>query len=378
MNKPFEFTEVDLSAVSLAATTDWANLGGAFRGTPQQIFYGGSMYVFTRNTDNTLGMCTVATSGDSGSWSKWGGTLQFNPSAAPSPNGTIAVIGLMQAGQVQVSYINPFIGSYTPWTTIGGGTPTTFTGAPVLAVNSNQRLEAFSLDTAGNLWHSYQTAVAPTITWSNWSKLGGGFNPQAQEFSVFLLQNSGQLQAVVLGKDNNLYQSTQYAGGGADSWSAFAVVGAGSNPMPQFVNGPAGNFCSNTNNATYAGCNSQSAQGQNPLVFCAPSSNPSYNFPTWGGVGNLTADQYPMLSVAPLIVSNAGTPQLVWMTNSRQVLLVSQSLASPTFWMNNVQSVGNANPRFTGLINAVISNGAVSLAQANADGTLSYINYLPQ
>lgn len=43
MNKPFEFTEVDLSAVSLAATTDWANLGGAFRGTPQQIFYGGSM-----------------------------------------------------------------------------------------------------------------------------------------------------------------------------------------------------------------------------------------------------------------------------------------------------------------------------------------------
>ncbi len=376
MNKPFEPQIVEMAELSVATTSDWANLGGSFRNTPQQIFYGGALYVFTRNTDNTLGMCSVSSSGTSGLWSKWGGTLQSAPAVAPSPNGTIAVVGLMSAGQIQVSYINPFMGTYTPWTTIGGSPGVTFTGAPVLAVNSNQRLEAFALDTSGNMWHCYQTTVAPTIQWSNWSKLGSGFNPQAQEFTVFLLQNSGQLQAVALGKDNNLYQSTQGAGGGADGWGVFKVIGGGSNPMPQFANGPAANYCLSTINAVYAGYNAQSASAQNPLVFCAPSNDPAYNFPTWTGVGNLDASQFPLPSVAPVMVSNAGTPQLIWITTSHQVLLATQTVTSPNFWWNTIQNVGNANGRFTGLMNAIVTNG-ISLAQLNGDGTLSYINFQP-
>lgn len=378
MRNIVDYEAVDVSAISLSAMSDWSNLGGSFRGTPRQLYWAGTLWVFTRNTDNTLGMCTVSSSGSSGNWSQWGGTLQTSPSVAASPNGTIAVVGLMQAGQIQITYINPFTGAYTPWTTIGGTPPTTFTGSPFVAVNSNQRLEAFCLDMGGSLWHCYQTAVSPVIQWSNWTRLGSGFNPQAQEFTVFLLQATGQLQAVVLGRDNNLYQSTQYAGGGADSWSSFTVVGGGSNPMPQFANGPAANFCSNTSNAVFAGYNAQAAAAKNPLVFCAPSSNPSYNFPSWGAVGNLTSDQYPMASVAPTIVSNAGTPQMIWVSQSYQVLLVSQSLSAPNFWINKIQSVGSVNPRFSGLIDAVVSNGNVSLAQSNADGTLSYINFAPQ
>lgn len=372
------YKQVELAELSISPTDDWANLGGAFRGIPQPVYFGGTLFVFTRNNDNTLGMCTLASSGTKGAWSSWGGTLAFAPAVAQAQNGALGVIAAMQNGQVQISYINPFTGVYTPWVGITGG-GSKFVGPVQLTRNVNSRLEAFAIDTNGMMWHAWETSVGSQPSWSSWSQLGSGFNSQAQEFDAFLLQNTGQLQAVALGSTPNLYQSTQYAGGGHDSWSKFTTVGQTISPQqpPQFANGPAACYCTSTLNAVYAGYNANTGTSANPLVFCAPSTNPSYSFPQWGPVGNLTADQYPVSTAAPILISNFGTPQLVWLANGGQVNFVSQSPTSSNFWSNSIQTVGNTNPKFTGQMSAVVVSGNIGLCQLVADGSLAFINFQP-
>lgn len=374
-----EFKEAEFSKLSVSPTSEWANLGGQFRGLPTPVYYSGSLFAFTRNLDNRLGMCQVDSSGTKGTWSTWGGTLTYSPAAALSQNGSIGVIGRMQSGQIQVSYINPYQGIYTPWVAITGApSGTNFSGPVQLVQNTNARLEAFALDTSGNLWHAWETSVGTSPKWSQWSHLGSGFNAMPTEFPVFLLQggpNKGCLQAVLIGNQPNIYQSTQYAGGGYDSWSPFTVVGTTIAPdsPPQFANGPAANFDTNLQNAAYAGYNANSGVGLNPLVYCAPP-----NFPQWGPINNITPDQYPISNAAPVMLSNNGVAQLMWMTPSGQVYLVTESITQNNFWSNTIQSVGSQNPRFTGQMIGVVNNGMDALFMLSSDGTLGFINYLPQ
>jgi len=368
-----ELQEVEQAQVGAVSTPDWTNLGGAFRGTPTSLFFGGSLFALTRNTNNTLGLCQV--SGSSGKWSSFGGTLISSPGAAASPNGTIGVLGLMQNGQVQVSYVNPFQNTATSWQTISGGTPggRTFVGSPVLAVNTNARIEAFAMDSTGMMWHTYQTTVSTPIQWFNWSPLGSapnGFNTTAS-FTVFLLSNKGALQAVAIGKDNKMYQSTQFAGGGNDGWSVFNVIGQGPGGTEAFTTGTAARFCISTQNAAYAGLNSNVGVNNNPLVFCAPPS-----FSTWGAI-NLALEQFPVPTAAPVMVDNSGTPQLTWLSqNTFQVQFVSQSASAPNFWQS-VQTVGGQNGNFTGDMAGIANGGNVALFQRCSDTTLAYINYAP-
>ncbi|MGG1946211.1 hypothetical protein AB1286_15560 [Trinickia sp. NRRL B-1857] len=371
-----EFQETDFSRLSVSPTAQWANLGGQFRGLPTPVYYSGSLFAFTRNFDNRLGMCQIDTTGTKGKWSTWGGTLTYSPAAALSQNGSIAVIARMQTGQIQISYINPFQGIYTPWVAISGApTSTNFTGPVQLVQNTNARLEAFALDTNGNLWHAWETSVGSNPQWSSWSHLGSGFNASQIEFPVFLLQNSGRLQAVLIGNQPNMYQSTQYAGGGYDSWSPFTVVGTtvAPSPAPQFANGPAANFDSRLQNAAYAGYNANAGQGQNPLVYCAPPS-----FPQWGPINNITVDQYPISNAAPVMLSNNGTANLIWATPSGQVYLVAEALTASNFWSNNIQPVGVSDATFTGQMSGIVNNGNDGLFMLAADGSLAFINYQPQ
>lgn len=378
MSAALAFKEVSFSQLSISSTSDWANLGGQFRGLPAPISFGGTLFAFTRNTDNTLGMCEVDPTGTKGAWSSFGGTLTFGPAVAAGQNGALGVIGRTQSGQIQITYINPFQGTYTPWVSITGApSGTNFSGPVQLVQNTNNRLEAFALDTNGNMWHAWETSVGTNPKWSPWSQLGAGFNPNPTQFQVFLLQggaNPGCLQAVALGNQPNLYQSTQYAGGGYDSWSQFAVVGQTISPQqpPAFACGPAANFDTNVQVAAYAGYNSNAGVSSNPLVYCAPP-----NFPQWGAL-NIPSDKQPISSAAPVMVSNSGTAQLIWMTPNGQVYLVAESATANYFWSNTIQSVGSQNGRFTGQVAAVVNNGNVGLFQLVSDTTLAFINYLPQ
>lgn len=372
-----EFKKVPYEALTLPTIPNWTSLGGSFRGIPIPLFYAGSLFSFVRNQDNTLGMCAV--NGTSGQWYAFGGTLVSPPAVAPSPDGTVAVIGLMQSGQLQISYLNPFAGSATNWASFAGGTPSgvsfSTTMPPVLAVNANARLEAFAVDTKGTMWHTYQTTVSPPITWSNWSKLGSGFNPNALLFLVYLLKNTGQLQAVALGNDNNMYQSTQYQSGGYDGWGAFTPVGQGPSPSPQFTGGPAACFCTVNNYAVYGGYNSNAGVSSNPLVYLAPPSSPPYSM-SWTNF-NLASAQYPIANAVPVMVSNNGTPQIAWQSlTAGQVLFVSQTQGVVGQW-GPIQNVGDQKGMLTGQMSGVVIGSNLALLQCGSNGSLFYINYAP-
>jgi len=369
-----ELQQKALKSITLSSSNTWASLGGAFRGIAAPNYYGGSLFAFTRNTDNSLGLCTVSPSTESGSWTKLGGQLLSNPASAASPNGTLGVVGLMQGNVLEVNYVDPFGGVQTGFTNFAGGTPSgvTWTGSPVLAVNSNNRIEAFALDTRGNLWHTYQTTVGTSITWSNWSLLGSTFLTSAS-FQVYLNNNTGALQAVAIGTDNQIYQLVQYAGGGRDGWSNPTRVGTLPSVPPQFTLGAAAAYNTSTALSVFSGYNSQSGVSANPLMY---SSGPN----SQGVWTNLTlTEDTPISTSAPIMVSNQGTPQLIYQsqTNVGQVVLLSQNTAATSFWKAQ-QQVGAQNGDLSGQLSGVVNNGSVALFQAGkSSGQLYYINYFP-
>jgi hypothetical protein len=354
---------IDVATVAPPTSDDWTNLGGQFRGTPAGVFYGNALFAFVRGTDSGLKMCKVS----SKSWSPLGGALVSDPAVAPSPNGALGVIALLQGNVVGVNYVQPFQGTQTGFSVIGGGSPTDFDGTPVLAVNLNQRLEAFILDKKGTMWHTFQKAAGATITWQNWSPLGSTFLRGAT-FTVFLNTNTGRLHAVALGTDNLMYQMIQYAGGGRDDWSAPALVGQASTDTIQIVNGTAAAHNTGTSRPVHAGYNSKSRGGDNPLIYCSPPVPP-----TWT---NLTFQGDPTPNNVPVMVSNAGVPQLAYLTTSNQAMLLVQATTEDPFW-KDPQTVGKDDPQFTGRMSAVANSSNLALFQGYADGTLRFINYLP-
>jgi hypothetical protein len=370
-----KFTEIQqkaLKSITLSTSSTWASLGGAFRGIAAPNYYAGNLFAFTRNTDNSLGMCTVSPS-ESGSWTKLGGQLLSNPASAASPNGTLGVIGLMQGNVVEVNYVDPFGGVQTGFSNFAGGTPSgvTWTGSPVLAVNSNNRIEAFMFDNKGTMWHCYQTNVGSAITWSNWSVLGSTFLTSAS-FQVYLNNNTGALQAVAIGTDNQIYQMVQYAGGGHDGWSSPTQVGTLPSVTPQFTLGAAAAYNTSTALSVFSGFNSQSGVSANPLMY---SSGPNSKG-TWT---NLTLSDNPISTSAPIMLSNQGVPQLIYQssTNVGQVLLLSQNTAATSFWKPQ-QDVGSQNGDLSGQLSGVVNNGNVALFQCGkSSGQLYYINYTP-
>lgn len=366
-----ELKTVKFANLTTPTTTDWTSLGGALRGTPAPITFGGTVYAFTRDTDNTLGMCTVGTSqsgGATGSWAKLGGVLQASPAAAVSPNGTVGVLALLNGNVIGVNYVNPYQGSQTGFSNIAGGTPSgvTWVGTPVLAVNSNNRLEAFSMTTAGYLYHCYQTSVGTNPTWSNWSPLANTFLTNAS-FQVFLNSNSGQLIATAIGLDNYIYQIIQYASGGRDGWSAPQRVGSLPTATPQFILGTAANFSTSANTATFSAYNSASGVGNNPLMF----SSTAYNSGIWS---NLTLSDNPISTAPPVMLNNLGTPQLVYQSSTTpgQVILLSQT-NDTGFWSLPVP-VGSANMDLSGQMSGLVSQGNAALFQCGNKSSLYFMN----
>ena len=378
-----EFSHKTLDLMTVPASTDWVSLNGAFRGIASPNYYGGNLYAFTRNTDNTLGMCTVSPSGTQGTctvspsgtqgtWTKLGGTLLSSPSSAASPNGTLGVIALQQGNVIAINYVNPFQGTQTGFSNFAGGTPSgvSWAGTPVLAVNSNNRLEAFSFDTNGNMWHCFQTSAGTSPSWSNWSLLASTFLANTT-FQVFLDTNKGALIATAIGTNNLIYQMVQYGGGGRDGWTQPKLVGSLPTVQPQFTVGTAAAYSSSSSCPVFSSYNSQSGISNNPLMYSASS----YNGGIWT---NLTTADSPISTSAPVMVNNAGIPQLVYQsaTNVGVVYLLSQNVGATNFWKPE-QEVGNQNGNLTGQMSAVINSGNVAIFQCGQNGSLYYINFTP-
>ena len=367
-------TSVSQKAISGGLVEDWTNLGGRFRGIPQSLYYSSFLLAFTQNADNNVGMCKV--SGTTASWSSWGGSLAAPPGVAPSPNGAVAVAGRMQDGEIFLSYINPSQETYTAWTELANGTPSgvTWAGNPVLATNVSNGVDAFSLDSSGALWCTWQTSTTNPITWADWTSLGTpsgtSFETNAT-FTAYLLPSDGSVHVVALGTDGQMYESSLNTGDGVDSATAsWSAVGQGGQTV-SLINGAASSYCESVSGPIYAAYNNLNRQNNNPLVFCAPPQ-----FSTWGNL-NLTQEQFPVSTAAPVMVSNFGIPQIAWLSQNTpgQMMFVSQS-NSVGFWQP-VVPLGAANSQLTGQMSGFAEGGNVALFQLGLDAELYYVNYMP-
>jgi hypothetical protein len=331
----------------------WTNYGGSIGGIPAPIVFGGSLFTFARNRDDTLGMCAA------GVWSSLGGALASAPAAAPAPNGLVAVVARSVPGTIQSIYVNPSNGQQTTWSAIGNTPAPVFAGAPAVVQNSRSMLVVFSLDKSGNLWSCEQLTLSPT-TWGNWTALGapkGMALNTASSIAPFVVMPSAQLQAAAGGQDGNLYQWT------ASGWSM--IGGAG----PQFFGGCPAAFCSDPQLPAYAGINSASMSSNNPIVFALGNA-------AWGAL-NVSTAQQPSANGVLVMTTQDGLAQLFWSSQNTpgQMQLAVQS--SPDLWYQIV-SVGTPLSGATGLIAGIAESSNIALLQTTSAGTLAYLSVAVQ
>ncbi|MDD5035846.1 MAG: hypothetical protein PHE55_13930 [Methylococcaceae bacterium] len=94
--------------------------------------------------------------------------------------------------------------------------PTSGAIPPVVASNTDGRLEVFARDNDGSLWHKWQ--MVPSGDWSAWASLGG----QVSEFAV-AQNDDGRLEVFAIGYRRAVYHIWQTAPGGA--WSTWENQG---------------------------------------------------------------------------------------------------------------------------------------------------------
>jgi hypothetical protein len=365
------------------ATSNWTSVGGQVRNTPTApVSYGGNLYVFATNSaDGSVGMCSIANGTGTGSWSSLGGFSATSPAVNYAPGGGLTVVAVSQTNQCMVNTINPVLHTGTGWSLLAA-TPNgvTFTGAPVLVLNVNQRLEIFINSSNGVIYHSWQAQLGTGWAWQPFIPLAGAGRPTSTAlaqvpFSACLLANSGKLQVAALGTDGNFYVSTQASGSTPDGWSTFVQ------PAPtqgvQLANGAAAAYSAALAAPVYGAYNTTSAQGANPLVYAVPPALQS-QFTALGA----TASQYPSAGVMPVIVNCLGVPTMVWLSagqaGAAQVLSVTQSSASPSsFQWGGIQTQGAGNALFSGQIAGSSSAGNAMLAQLMQDGSVQYYTFSP-
>lgn len=121
-----------------------------------------------------------------------GGPILSNLAVAANADGRIEVFGVGRTGRdIVTSYQTSVNGPYSPWVSLGNpnGTTGQCTGAPIVGVNADGRLEVFAKNSGGGVSSTYQTA--PNAGFSPWVDFGGG--PDIQEVPAVLTLPNGDM-----------------------------------------------------------------------------------------------------------------------------------------------------------------------------------------
>jgi hypothetical protein len=110
----------------------------------------------------------------------------------------------------------PGINGWSGFTSLGGYSISN----PVVAQNSDGRLEAFVIGSDHALWHNSETLAGNSSSWSGYSDLGG----YKLGYPAVARNSDGRLEAFVIGSDHALYHIFQTAAG-SNSWSRFIKLG---------------------------------------------------------------------------------------------------------------------------------------------------------
>ena len=142
----------------------------------------GTLEVFARLADGSIGYDTQRTPGPTASWSGWqsmGGTAASAPVAMVNSKGSPEVFARASDGSLVHDYYQQ--GKWSGWQRLAPGN--VFTGTPAVAKNTDGRLEVFVRTPAGNLDHLWQGAPG-SGPWSDLQSLGSGLRGDPVVLSV--------------------------------------------------------------------------------------------------------------------------------------------------------------------------------------------------
>src|SRR6266704_1763611 len=148
---------------------------------------------------------------------KWGA----RPSVARNIDGRLEVFALDSAGALwHIQQTTPGM-NWNSWASLGIAPNTNVLPDFVVEENADGRLEIFTLDSAGALWHIWQTS--PGDGWSHWFSLG---RPQVTLNWLDVIQNAdGRLEVFALAEHAGIWHIWQTSPNG--TWSPWALLGNG-------------------------------------------------------------------------------------------------------------------------------------------------------
>jgi tectonin-like protein len=205
--------------------SDWVNLGSESK----QIAVGknkdGSLALFSISPSNNLYykyQLASSTSGGSGNWSNWIGSIGGDNKQIAVGNdksGNLVVFSVDLHNNLYYKHqLASSNSSLSNWTKLGGGNNQTAIGN-----DKSGNLVVFSVDPSNNLYYKSQLASSNgNGNWSSWVKLGSG----SKQIAVGN-DKSGNLALFSIGLDNNLYYKSQLASstsGGSGNWSGPTIL----------------------------------------------------------------------------------------------------------------------------------------------------------
>jgi hypothetical protein len=232
----------------------------------------------------------------SGDWNQWsslgcpppGGPLA--PVVAASADGRLEVFTVAADGALWHIWETTLNGTWSQWTSHGSPAQSLgFTSVPVIAANSEGRLELLLTGNDFQLWHIYQTA--PSGGWSDWISHGSPPGTDINGFTPAMAASAdGRLELFATGFDQRLWHINQLTpSGGWCDWyshprpveSSTAQVGAGGTPTVTLNSaGRLELFVQGTNNELWHMW--QTAPGGGWAPWLSHGKPPGFNvFPPW-------------------------------------------------------------------------------------------------
>jgi hypothetical protein len=203
----------------------WTSLGGNVTSDPVvALNWEGREEVFVRGTDNQLYHKWQLNDGTWSGWSSLGGTLGGDPVMGKTFDGRLEVYCRFSDGTIRRNWQTGLLvgTSWNGWTSLGGSAvsnPALGRRPGTIVMNVGYNQEVFYCDSAGQVWHKYQTSTDGSF--SAWESFGG-----ASIGGVTVGHNDdGTLQVFIPLSDGFLWCKSQTgggAGGGQPGWSSWA------------------------------------------------------------------------------------------------------------------------------------------------------------
>jgi hypothetical protein len=320
--------------------TNWSSLGTPVLQTefPSSPTVGrnadGRLEVFFNSQDGIIWHIWQTSPG--GTWSSWASlnkppNISFTSGTAVGENadGRLEVFITGSDGMLwHIWQVTAGGGWHNSWFSLGRPSAANLESPPAVVRNADGRLEVFSIDTNGALWHIWQTS--PNGTWSSWVSLGTPTNVQFVPTPGVNQNADGRLEVFIPGSDGALWHIWQITAGG--SWhNSWFSSGQPSTTVGIFF--PAGVI----QNAD--GRLEVFALGRDGALWHIWQTSPNGNWNTWTSFGtpsNVNFVTAPTVNrnkdgrLEVLITGNDGALWHIWQTSPGRDWSTLVSLGAPT------------------------------------------------